>query len=149
VGLDEIVAFIDRQGLLPATLGKLHATRKTPHLAILVLFGIVSALILSGGVKPLAEATVLLLLMVFTLVNISLVILKRRPSEPSDGFDVPLLVPILGAIVCALLIGVRVQAAFTDPKPGSATAPLIALAIFAVSFLLYRLMRPKDVVMAE
>jgi amino acid transporter len=140
---------MSRQGLLPATLGKLHATRKTPHLAILVLFGIVSALILSGGVKPLAEATVLLLLMVFTLVNISLVILKRRPSEPSDGFDVPLFVPILGAIVCALLIGVRVQAAFTDPKPGSATAPLIALAIFAVSFVLYRLMRPKDVVMAE
>ncbi len=140
---------MSRQGLLPRALGKLHATRKTPHLAILVLFGIVSALILSGGVKPLAEATVLLLLMVFTLVNISLVILKRRPSEPSDGFDVPPLVPILGAIVCALLIVVRVQAAFTDPKPGSATAPLIALAIFAVSFVLYRLMKPKDVVMAE
>ena len=68
-------------------------------------------------------------------------ILKRRPSEPSDGFDVPLLVPILGAIVCALLIGVRVQAAFIDPKPGAAVAPLIALAIFALSFVLYRLMK--------
>ena len=140
---------MSRQGLLPSALGKLHAARKTPHLAILVLFAIVCALILSGGVKPLAEATVLLLLMVFTLVNVSLVILKRRPSEPSDGFDVPLPVPILGALVCALLIGVRIQAAFTDPKPGSAVAPLIALAIFAVSFVLYRLMKPKDVVMGE
>ena len=137
---------MSRQGLVPASLGKLHATRKTPHLAIIVLFGIVSALILSGGVKPLAEATVLLLLMVFTLVNISLVILKRRPSEPRGGFDVPLLVPVLGAFVCVVLIGVRVQAAFTDPRPGAATAPLIALAIFAVSFALYRLMQTKDVV---
>jgi amino acid transporter len=140
---------MSRQGLLPSALGKLHATRRTPHLAIMVLFAIVSILILSGGVKPLAEATVLLLLMVFTLVNISLVILKRRFGEPTDGFDVPLVVPILGALVCALLIGVRVQAAFTDAKPGSALAPLIALAIFAVSFVLYRLMKPKDVVMAE
>ncbi len=45
-------------------------------------FGIVSLLILSGGVKTLAEATVLLLLVVFTLVNVSLIVLKRRSSSP-------------------------------------------------------------------
>ena len=137
---------MSRQGLLPAVLGKIHPLRHTPHLAIGVLFVIVTLLILSGGVKPLAEATVLLLLVVFTLVNISLIVLKRRPSEPSDGFDVPLLVPILGAMVCTLLVAVRVQSAFTDPKPGAAVAPLIALGIFSVSFLLYFLMRPKRVV---
>lgn len=135
---------MSRQGLLPAVLGTIHATRRTPQVAILVLFVIVSLLILSGGVKPLAEATVLLLLVVFTLVNISLIVLKRRAGEPTDGFDVPLIVPILGALVCMLLVAVRVQAAFTDPKPGSAIAPLIALAIFAVSFGLYFLMKPKS-----
>jgi len=140
---------MSRQGLLPAVLGKIHPQRHTPHRAILVLFVIVSLLILSGGVKPLAEATVLLLLVVFTLVNVSLIVLKRRPSEPSDGFDVPLLVPILGALVCALLVVVRVHAAFTATKPGAAVAPLIALAIFAGSFLLYFLMRPKRVVDGE
>lgn len=134
---------MSRQGLLPAVLGKIHPQRHTPQLAIIVLFGIVSLLILSGGVKPLAEATVLLLLVVFTLVNLSLIVLKRRPGEPTDGFDVPLVVPILGALVCALLVVVRVQAAFTDPKPGAAVAPLIALGIFGVSFLLYFLMKPK------
>ncbi|MES2476614.1 MAG: APC family permease [Verrucomicrobiota bacterium] len=137
---------MSRQGLMPAALGKLNAKRGTPQLAILVLFGIVSLLILSGGVKPLAEATVLLLLSVFTLVNLSLIVLKRREGEPSDGFDVPLLVPILGALVCTLLVVVRVQAAFTDPKPGAAVAPLIALAIFVVSYGLYRVLKPKDVV---
>ncbi|MES2439476.1 MAG: APC family permease [Verrucomicrobiota bacterium] len=137
---------MSRQGLMPAPLGKLNARRGTPQLAIVVLFGIVTLLILSGGVKPLAEATVLLLLSVFTLVNISLIVLKRREGEPSDGFDVPLLVPILGALVCALLVAVRVQAAFTDPKPGAAVAPLIALGIFVVSYGLYRVLKPKEVV---
>ena len=140
---------MSRQGLLPAVLGKIHPQRHTPQVAIIVLFVIVSLLILSGGVKPLAEATVLLLLVVFTLVNVSLIVLKRRKGEPRDGFDVPLLVPILGALVCALLVVVRVQAAFTDPKPGAAVAPLIALGIFAVSFLLYFLMRPKQIAKEE
>ncbi len=140
---------MSRQGLMPAVLGKLHAQRRTPQLAIVVLFVIVSLLILSGGVKPLAEATVLLLLCVFTLVNISLIVLKRRPSEPSDGFDVPLAVPILGALVCALLVVVRVHAAFTAEKPGAWVAPSIALGIFVVSFLLYSLLKPKQVVVEE
>jgi amino acid transporter len=140
---------MSRQGLLPAKLGELHAERRTPRLAIIVLFVIVTLLILSGGVKPLAEATVLLLLCVFTLVNVSLIVLKRREGEPADGFDVPLLVPIFGALVCALLVVVRVHAAFTDPKPGAAVAPLIALAIFAVSYGLFRLVKPKHAVAAE
>ena len=140
---------MSRQGLLPASLGKLNEKRGTPQLAIIVLFVIVSLLILSGGVKPLAEATVLLLLSVFTLVNISLIVLKRRPGEPTDGFDVPLLVPILGTLVCAMLVVVRIHAAFTDPKPGAAVAPLIALGIFVLSFVLYMLLKPKDVVVIE
>lgn len=140
---------MSRQGLMPAGLAKLHAKRGTPQVAIVVLFIIVTLLILSGGVKPLAEATVLLLLCVFTLVNLSLVVLKRRPGEPTDGFDVPLLVPILGAVVCAGLVAVRIQAAISNPKPGAAAAPLIALGIFVVSFVLYLLLKPKDVVGAE
>lgn len=137
---------MSRQGLLPAALSKLHPTRRTPTLAILVLFLVVSTLILSGGVKPLAEATVLLLLVVFTLVNVSLLILKRRPGEPTGGFDVPLAVPLLGALVCALLIVTRIQSALQDPKPGMATAPLIALAIFAAAFLLHHLMKPTQAI---
>jgi basic amino acid/polyamine antiporter, APA family len=134
---------MSRQGLLPAVLGRLHRTRRTPHVAIVLLFFIVTVLILSGGVKPLAEATVLLLLTVFTIVNISLVILKRRPGEPTGGFDVPLLIPILGALVCTTLVLVRIEKAISDPTPGSATAPLIALAIFALSISLYFILKPK------
>ncbi|RYD39766.1 MAG: amino acid permease, partial [Verrucomicrobiaceae bacterium] len=140
---------MSRQGLMPAALGRLNAKRGTPQLAIIVLFGIVSLLILSGGVKPLAESTVLLLLAVFTLVNISLIILKRRESEPFDGFDIPILVPVLGALVCATLIVVRVQAAITSPDREASVAPSIALVIFVASYGLYRILKPKEVVMDE
>ncbi|MDZ4288931.1 MAG: amino acid permease, partial [Prosthecobacter sp.] len=123
---------MSRQGLMPAVLGKVHRVRRTPHVAIMVLFAIVTALILSGGVKQLAEATVLLLLTVFTVVNASLVVLKLRPNEAPGGFEVPFIVPLLGAFVCGTLIFTRIQRAFTSPDTAERIAPIIAIAIIAV-----------------
>ena len=140
---------MSRQGLMPQALGKLHPVRRTPVAAIMILFGIVTLLILSGGVKPLAEATVLLLLTVFTIVNISLIVLKRRPDEATDGFDVPLAVPILGALVCALLIFVRVEKAIASSDPTQSTAPLIALVVFTASFVLFFILKPKKPVIED
>jgi basic amino acid/polyamine antiporter, APA family len=140
---------MSNQGLLPRVLASIHPKRHTPHIAIMVLFGIVSVLILSGGVKALAESTVLLLLLVFTVVNISLVVLKLRPGEAKGGFEVPLLVPILGALVCATLIVFRLQAAITSDNPASRTAPLIALGIVAVSLVLYHLLKPVKIILRE
>ena len=140
---------MSRQGLMPPVLGKLHPIRRTPSAAIVVLFVIVTVLILSGGVKPLAEATVLLLLTVFTIVNVSLIVLKRRPGEATDGFDVPLLVPILGALVCALLIVVRIEKAIASRDAAQSTAPLIALAVFALSLVLYTILKPKNPIIED
>jgi basic amino acid/polyamine antiporter, APA family len=140
---------MSRQGLLPAVLATIHPKRHSPHIAVFVLFGIVSLLILSGGVKQLAESTVLLLLIVFTVVNISLFILKRRPGEPRGGFEPPLIVPVLGALVCASLIIVRVQSAITSPDTAQRTAPLIAGAIVLASLALYAVLKPKNPVVQE
>ena len=62
----------------------------------------------SARITELAAATVLLLLLVFMVVNGALVILKRRKSEELGRFEVPLFVPVLGALVCFVLIVVRV-----------------------------------------
>jgi basic amino acid/polyamine antiporter, APA family len=140
---------MSRQGLLPAVLGSVHPVRKSPHIAVFVLFGIVSLLILSGSVKQLAESTVLLLLIVFTAVNISLVVLKRRPGEPRGGFEPPLLVPIFGALVCAMLIIVRVESAISSPDHAQRPAPLIAGAIVLISVALYFVIKPKNPVVIE
>ncbi len=120
---------MSRQSLLPAFLGTIHPARRTPHFAILVLCGIVTVLILSGSVKQLAEATVMLLLTVFVIVNTALVILQRRPNEPHGGFEIPSVIPIAGALVCLLLLVARIQSGFASGKPELRIAPLIALGI--------------------
>ena len=96
---------LSRQGLLPAALGKVHGRRRTPHVAILVLFVIIALLQFAGDITQLAGATVLLLLIVFTSVNTALVVLKRRDGDMPGRFNAPVIVPVLGAAVCLVMIG--------------------------------------------
>ena len=96
------------QGLLPLRLGDVHAERRTPHIAILALFLVAMPLALFGTIAELAAATVLLLLLVFAVVNAALFVLKRRPGEKHGYFEIPLAVPALGALVCLVLVVVRV-----------------------------------------
>ena len=94
------------------------------------------ALILSGDISQLASATVLLLLLVFSVVNSALVILKLRPNEPRGAFELPIVVPGLGAVVCLVMFTVRVAA-------GDWRAPAIALALLFLVTVLYFGLRPK------
>ncbi len=120
------------QRLLPAALSRIHPRRHTPHIAIAVLLGIVTALIFSGGVKALAESTVILLLAVFACMNAALVVLKRRPGEPPGGFEINAILPALGALVCTALFGFRLYRAIVSTDPASRQAPVIALVILVI-----------------
>jgi amino acid transporter len=135
---------MSRQGLLPAVLGRVHPGRRTPHVAIGLLLVIVAALALSGDIRQLADATSLLLLGVFCVVNTALIILKFRPDEPRGAFEVPAFVPALGVIVCLALIAARLFGTGADRR-----APLISLGIGVVITLLYFVLRPKAVVLDE
>jgi amino acid transporter len=97
-----------RQGLAPSALGRVHARRQTPHVAILVLLLVVIGLSFLGDISQLAAATVILLLVVFTLLNIALVVLKLREGNIPGAFNAPIFVPVLGAVICAALIVARV-----------------------------------------
>jgi basic amino acid/polyamine antiporter, APA family len=130
-----------RQGLLPSALGRIHARTRTPHVAVAVLFVIVVALMLSGDITQLASATVLLLLAVFALVNISLVVLQRRPGEQRGGFEVPSFVPALGAFVCVALLLNRVAT-------GDWRAPALAGGVLVAIAALFAVVRPRDVLPA-
>jgi amino acid transporter len=123
-----------RQGLLPASLGSVHAGRRTPHLAIAALLLVLAPLALLGTITELAAATVLLLLLVFTVVNGALFILKRHRGEKIGRFEVPLIVPALGAIVCFALIVVRVGT-------GDWGAPALAGALLLGAIALYLVMQ--------
>jgi amino acid transporter len=125
-----------QQGLLPARLGDVHAGRRTPHIAIVVLLLVVVPLALIGTIADLAAATVLLLLAVFAVVNGALFVLKRRPGEPRGYFEISPLVPALGVAVCLILVGVRVVT-------GDLGAPVIAGVLLLGSAGIYALLRPR------
>jgi amino acid transporter len=135
VTASRLVYGMSRQGLLPSFLGRVHATTKTPHYAIVILFVVLAGLALWGTIGNLAAATVLLLLTVFCVVNAALVVLQRRSREKKGKFEVPSFVPALGAVVCAVLIAVRVTT-------GDWRAPALAGALLALTFVLYFFMRP-------
>ncbi len=121
-----------RQGLMPAALGRVHATRRTPHIAIAVLFAVTVLLSLIGDIAALASATVLLLLFVFTIVNVALIVLQRRDGRMAGRFEIPTVVPALGALICAALIVARVA-------QGGWLAPAIAGGVIVAILGLYRL----------
>ena len=125
-----------RQGLLPQRLGNVHAARRTPHLAVAALFLVLAPLALLGTITELAAATVLLLLLVFTVVNGALFILKGRDGEKRGRFEIPRALPALGTLTCLILIVVRVAT-------GDWQAPALAGALLVGAFALYVLMQRK------
>jgi amino acid transporter len=92
-----------REGLLPAWLGKLHSKRATPYRTLFVILPIVIFLALSGTLQFLAGTTATLILAMFTLVNLSLFIIKRREPQ-TGGFQVPSLIPVLALISNLVLV---------------------------------------------
>ena len=94
-----------RQGVLPAALGRVLPGRRTPWVAVIFTTVLAFALvILVGRVSALGGTTALLLLAVFTVVNICCLVLRRDP-RPHHHFRAPTVLPILGAVLCAYLVG--------------------------------------------
>ena len=128
-----------RMGFVPRALGRVHPKRKTPHVAIGVLMLIVLMLALPGDVSKLSKATTILLLTVFIAVNASLLALKNRPGEEKGAFEVPSVVPLGGAIVCAGML----LSNFFD-EAGRAALPFAGAMLAAIAAL-YFVVRPKNI----
>ena len=92
--------------VLPGLFGHTLAGRRTPHIAIVFTTLIAIVLIATAGeegISTLADTTVLLLLAVFTVVNVTVLVLRREPVE-HDHFSAPVILPVLGALVSITLI---------------------------------------------
>jgi amino acid transporter len=100
-----LVYGMSRERVLPEVLGRVHLTRRTPYVAIgfttLLAFGLITFV---GGVPALGGTTALLLLCVFTVVNIAVLVLRRDPVD-HDHFRTPTVLPVLAAVSCAFLAG--------------------------------------------
>ena len=100
-----------RQDVLPRSLGKVSAGRRSPWVGI--IFSTVLALGLiayvanqpeSDIVLNLASTTALLLLGVFTIVNVACLVL-RRDRTAEGRFRSPGITPAIAALLCAYLAG--------------------------------------------
>lgn len=111
-----------RQHVLPAPLGRVHHTRRTPYVAIifttLIAFGLIYFVVTQSqaqAISLLGGTTALLLLGVFTIVNIALIVLRRKPVE-HEHFRTPTILPYIGAITCAFLVGPWARSAAQMPQ---------------------------------
>ncbi|MGH9915784.1 MAG: APC family permease, partial [Pyrinomonadaceae bacterium] len=100
-----LVYGMSREHVLPPLLGKVHASRRTPYIAIgfttLLAFALISFV---GEVPALGGTTALLLLFVFTIVNIAVLILRREKVD-HEHFRTPTILPVLGCLSCAFFAG--------------------------------------------
>ncbi len=100
-----------RQDVLPRSLGKVLSERRTPWVAIafstLLALGLIIVVGLALGddtIEALSGTTALLLLCVFTVVNVTVLVLRRDHVDRSH-FVAPTVLPALGALACAFLVG--------------------------------------------
>ena len=139
-----------RQGVLPDFLGHVLHRRRTPWTAILFttvlamgLIVVINNLLGSGTASALGGTTALLLLGVFTIVNIAAIILRRDHGPTHDYFHAPRILPYLGALTCAYLVGPWAQ----DPIEYQIAVVLlgIGLVLWVLNFLYDRLFLGRKV----
>lgn len=93
-----------KQGWIDPRLSRINSKTKTPVIATVTVAGLMIAGTILLPLVSLAKLTSLLVLSIFTLVNISLIVIKRRPHERANYLEVPMFVPVLGALSTSGLI---------------------------------------------
>jgi len=93
-----------RQGWIPAVLGDVHATTRTPVKTTLLLCTVILVAALWFPLLTLAETTSLITLFVFAMVNLSLWRVKARPGMVAGGLSLPRWMPLCGFLFSLLFI---------------------------------------------
>lgn len=102
LGQSRIFYAMSKDGLLPKVFSKIHAKHKTPHITTIIT-GTIAAVI--AGLFPinmLGELVSIGTLMAFTIVCISILVLRKQQPDIHRPFKTPWVpfVPIAGALIC-------------------------------------------------
>ena len=98
-----LVYGMSEEGIVPSFFGRVLQGRRTPITAIVFTTLIGLVLVSTGDLSSLADTTVLLLLVAFTAVNVSVLVL-RKDKVDHDHFHAPTIAPVLAAIASVVLI---------------------------------------------
>jgi amino acid transporter len=128
--------------VLPQILGKIHPTRRTPWVGIVFTTVVAFGLIWFADLTALGGTTSLLLLCVFTVVNIAVLVL-RRDRVSHKHFHAPTLIPILGAITCAYLAS-PLSGRSGDDYRVAGVLLVIGVVLWAITYFASRRRPPVD-----
>lgn len=96
------VAFsMGRDRWLPKAVATIHPERRTPHIAILVTGVLVLLMAMTLPIEAVGSAASLIFLLTFAMVNLSVIVLRRKAPEIPRRYKVPFypFVPILGIVL--------------------------------------------------
>jgi len=118
--------------LLPRGLATVHGRFRTPYKAVILSGAVASLFALTGFVSFLAEAASFGFLTGLLLVNVSLIVLRRKRRHLPRKFETPLypLTPVLAILACLALVP------FMDP---TVLAVSLAMGLLGVMVFLFEL----------
>ncbi|CAA6804342.1 MAG: Amino acid permease [uncultured Thiotrichaceae bacterium] len=99
---------MSRQGWIPAFFSRVSKRSQTPVIATVFVVLVISLLAVWFPLQKLAEATSSLILIIFFMVNIALLKIRKQQAPPEGVRTYPVWVPIIGAIGSLLLLMVKV-----------------------------------------
>ncbi|MDQ4081839.1 MAG: APC family permease [Actinomycetota bacterium] len=130
--------------ILPRAFSTVHQGRRTPWVAIVFTTALAMILISIGKLEDLAVVTVMLLLIVFAIVNVAVLVL-RRDRVDHRHFVAPSIFPILGVVISIVLLIKRI----TDGDATVLVITAVLLVLGAALWLATRLASGRDAATAD
>jgi amino acid transporter len=94
---------LSEQQWIPAFFGRVNKITRTPINATLIVSSVILLLVLWLPLLSLAKLTSLVTLVVFSLINLALFIIKLK-GERHEAFSIPIMVPLLGFMTCGSFV---------------------------------------------
>jgi APA family basic amino acid/polyamine antiporter len=143
IGVSRLAFSLGQHRQLPRVLGRVHPTRLTPYIAI-VLFGVVAViLILPGEIPLLADLYAFGSMIAFTAAHVSVIVLRRKEPDLARPFRPPLNVTIRGAsypltAVLGAMGTFSVWCVILYYKPWSGLIGIAWVAVGIVAYVIFR-----------